>query len=97
MPQHEECNLFVEDFEGEALFENCRACKILGGDNWNCIGASHKRKDTGKLIIPLTPVNSTSLLCLNSISWLTPYLTILFASFFIIAQTGGGQGELLCW
>ena len=62
MPQHEECNLFLEDFSGEALYENCRACKILGGDEWNCIGASHKRKDTGKLIILLTPANLTSLL-----------------------------------
>ena len=32
----------------------------------------------------------------NSISWLTPHLSISFASFCIIAQAGGRQSELWC-
>jgi hypothetical protein len=55
---------------------------------------------TSSAVIPLDHkvsdallVNSTSLLGLNSISWLTPHLTIAFASFCNIAQAGGGQGE----
>jgi hypothetical protein len=51
---------------------------------WNCFSS-----------LLLWP-HSTSLLWLNSISWLTPHLTTTFASFRNIAQTGGGQGELLC-
>ena len=30
---------------------------------------------------------------INHITWLTPHLTIIFASFCNIAQAGGGQGE----
>jgi hypothetical protein len=54
---------------------------------------------------PLPPAGNVTVIipsilhrCLeiNPISWLTPHLTISFASFCNIAQTGGGQGALLC-
>ena len=60
MPQHEECNLFLEDFEKSELPKPCEGCLALDGRK--CLGVSHKRKDTGTLIILLTPANSTSLL-----------------------------------
>jgi hypothetical protein len=51
MPQHEECNLFLEDFEKSERSQRCDVCNALG---LQVLGGSHKRKDTGKLIIPLT-------------------------------------------
>ena len=50
MPQHEECNLFLEDFEKSERSLPCELCKLLDGRT--CLGVSHKRKDTGKIIIP---------------------------------------------
>ena len=50
MPQHEECNLFLEDFEKSERSQRCDGCFALDGRT--CLGVSHKRKDTGKLIIP---------------------------------------------
>ena len=50
----------------------------------------------GKLIIPSRLSIQNRCFEINPISWLTPHLTISFASFCNIAQAGGGQGELLC-
>jgi hypothetical protein len=44
MPQHEECNLFLEDFEKSERSQPCGVCGKLG---LRVLGGSHKRKDTG--------------------------------------------------
>ena len=71
MPQHEECNLFLEDFVGDALYEACRGCFALDGRR--CLGVSHKRNDTGEVITPLAAVNLTS----------TPFINLSYLSHFI--------------
>ena len=50
MPQHDECNLCVEDFEKSERSQPCDGCFALDGRR--CLGVSHKRKDTGKVIVP---------------------------------------------
>ena len=76
MPQHEECNLFLEDFEKSERSLPCELCKLLDGRT--CLGVSHKRKDTGKIIIPAhaCQFNTAALILFLFISWLTPHHSI---------------------
>ena len=60
------------------------------------LNALLQQQQQGKLIIPSRLSLQHRCFEINPISLLTPHLTISFASFCNIAQTGGGQGELLC-
>jgi hypothetical protein len=61
------------------------------------IAALRQQQLQGKVIIPSRLSIQHRCCEINPISWLTPHLTISFASFCNIAQAGGeGQGELLC-
>ena len=90
MPQHEECNSCYEDFEKSELGQDCVGCLYY---NHHCPGASHKRKDTG--IVIDAQFNITALKLILSLG--SPLTSPTRSRFFCnIAQTGGGQGELLC-
>ena len=52
-----------------------------------------QQQPQGKVIIPSRLSIQHRCFEINPISWLTPHLTILFASFCNIAQAGGGQVE----
>ena len=58
------------------------------------LNALLQQQPQGKVIIPSRLSLQHRCFEINPISWLTPHLSITFASFCNIAQAGGGQGEL---
>ena len=90
----------IEKYEAKLdaaiTFEEKKMYADLITETRKTLNALLQQQQQGKLIIPSRLSLQHRCFEINPISWLTPHLTISFASFCNIAQTGGEQGELLC-